>query len=171
MDLDKYVEGDMHLFSDTCPLRGLLRPCLRLGWLFSVASRWLSLAELRPRSAQLRFTNILFLRCFRSIQGVPSPVRLDEDAIHMLQRSFSFLIADHFDEGGDGQLFGSTKNPFSGACDEIESVATEHVMTEFDAIKLLQNELLYPFVGEPWKKRGVGDTTAQVFVADDAEGL
>jgi hypothetical protein len=76
-------------------------------------------------------------------------MRLNEDAVDLLEIHDAGLVSDGFDERAEAQVAGAAQQTFAGAHDQGQGFGREGVVAETGAVELLQNELLHGFWGEP----------------------
>jgi hypothetical protein len=93
-----------------------------------------------------------------------SPMRLKEYAIDLLEVDGLGSVAHGLDEGGYGEISSATKDSVARTSDEAKGVVGEGVVTEGDAVKLVENELDDVVRGEFVEDNGVGDATTEVVV-------
>ena len=72
-------------------------------------------------------------------------MRLNEDAIDLLEIHDAGLVADRLDERAQTQVAGAAQQSFAGTDDECQRFGREGVVAETGAIQLIQDKLLHRF--------------------------
>jgi len=93
-----------------------------------------------------------------------SPVRLQEDAVDLVEADDLLAVSDGFEHGGETEVADAPQNPFGGADDEGDGVFAEGVVAEADEVELGIEEGLQVVGIEPGDTDGIGDAALDVFI-------
>ena len=91
-------------------------------------------------------------------------MRLQEDAVDLIEADDLFAVSDGFEQGGEAEVADAPQNPFGGADDEGDGVFAEGVVTEADEVELGIEEGLQVVGIEPGDTDGLGDAALDVFM-------
>src|SRR5207245_10957440 len=69
------------------------------------------------------------------------PMRLNQDAVDLLEINDAGLVAHRFNEGAQAQVAGAAQKPFAGADDQREGFSGVGIVAQTVAIHLAQGEL------------------------------
>src|SRR6266705_4481035 len=69
------------------------------------------------------------------------PMRLNEDAVDLLEIDDAGLVAHRFNEGAQAQVAGAAQKPLAGADDQGKGFGREGIVAQTGAIHLAQDEL------------------------------
>ena len=103
--------------------------------------------------------------------AVFAPVRLDKDAVDLLEIDGAGLVADGFEEGTQTKIACAPEQAFAGADDERQGLGGEGVVAQADAVELGQDERLDGFGRQARQHDRVGDAGADFLVDGQGEGL
>ena len=96
--------------------------------------------------------------------SLPTPVRLQEDAVDLLEVDSLRLISDSFHHGCDAEVSDASDHSFARSCDEVECLVGEGVVAECDLVELLENELDGVIRREFLQHDRVGDAASEIVV-------
>jgi hypothetical protein len=92
-------------------------------------------------------------------------VRLDEDAVDLLQVGGAALVADGFEQGAEAEVFGAAQEALAGAHDQGEGAGREGVVAQAAAVELVEDEGFDGAGGQALEDDRVGDARADLFAA------
>jgi hypothetical protein len=99
---------------------------------------------------------------------VVAPMRLEEDAVDLLEIHHASLIPDGFEQGAQAEVASATQEAFAGANDQRQGLGGESVVTQAGAVELGQKEGFDDLWRQARKHDRVGDAGTNLLV--DGEG-
>jgi hypothetical protein len=103
--------------------------------------------------------------------AVLAPMRLDENAVDLLEINYAGLVAHRFQEAADAQIARTAQKSLAGAHNERQRLGGEGVVAQASAVKLGDDECLDGFGRQAREHDGVSDPGADFLVDGQGEGL
>ena len=93
-----------------------------------------------------------------------SPVRLQEDAVDLVEADDLLAVSDGFEHGGETEVADPPEDALGGADDQGDGVFAEGVVAEADDVELGIEEGLQVVGIEPGDTDGIGDAALDVLI-------
>jgi len=94
---------------------------------------------------------------------------LDEDAVDLLEVDGASFIANGFQERAEAEVAEFAEQSVGGADDEVDGLLGEGVVTEADAVQLVQEEFFEVVRCEFLEQGGVGNAAPDVLIDGERE--